>query len=119
MNYHHYYKRDPIKNYFPLPNEIFSLGLSFGEIAVYAYLMYCEDRKIFQCSPSYSTIGRAIGMSRNTVAKYVRGNLRESSSSSQSRPESAPKTDELTTEISSTPFARYRTQLIIFMSVRG
>ena len=45
MNYHHYYKRDPIKNYFPLPNEIFSLGLSFGEIAVYAYLMHCKDRK--------------------------------------------------------------------------
>ncbi len=32
------------KNYFPLPNEIFSLGLSSGEIAVYAFLMYCEDR---------------------------------------------------------------------------
>ena len=45
MNYHHYHQRDPIKNYFPLPNEIFSLGLSFGEIAVYAYLMYCEDRQ--------------------------------------------------------------------------
>ena len=72
LNYHHYYKRDAIKNYFPLPNEIFSLGLSFGEIAVYAYLMHCEDRKTFQCYPSYSTIGRAIGMSRNTVAKYVK-----------------------------------------------
>ena len=45
MNYRHYHQRDPIKNYFPLPNEIFSLGLSFGEIAVYAYLMYCEDRQ--------------------------------------------------------------------------
>ena len=28
----------PSKNYFTLPNEIFSLGLSAGEIAVYAYL---------------------------------------------------------------------------------
>ena len=37
MSYRHYHQRDPIKNYFPLPNEIFSLGLSFGEIAVYAY----------------------------------------------------------------------------------
>ena len=72
MNYRHYHQRDPIKNYFPLPNEIFSLGLSFGEIAVYAYLMYCEDRQPYQCYPSYSTIGRAIGMSRNTVAKYVK-----------------------------------------------
>ena len=23
MNYRHYHQRDPIKNYFPLPNEIF------------------------------------------------------------------------------------------------
>ena len=28
-------RRDPIKNYFPLPNEIYSLGLSAGAIAVY------------------------------------------------------------------------------------
>ncbi|MDE6838021.1 MAG: helix-turn-helix domain-containing protein, partial [Acutalibacter sp.] len=60
------------KNFFPLPNAIFSLGLSTGELAVYAYLMYCEDRKSHQCWPSYKTIGRAVGMSRNTVQKYVR-----------------------------------------------
>ena len=29
----------PSKNYFTLPNEIFSLGLGAGEIAVYAYLL--------------------------------------------------------------------------------
>ena len=60
------------KNFFPLPNAIFSLGLSAGELAVYAYLMYCEDRKSHQCWPSYKTIGEAVGMSRNTVQKYVR-----------------------------------------------
>ena len=60
------------KNFFPLPNAIFSLGLSAGELAVYAYLMYCEDRKSHQCWPSYKTIGRAVGMSENTVRKYVR-----------------------------------------------
>ena len=60
------------KNFFPLPNAIFSLGLSVGELAVYAYLMYCEDRKSHQCWPSYKTIGRAVGMSENTVWKYVR-----------------------------------------------
>ena len=59
------------KNYFPLPNVIFSLGLSPGEIAVYAYLLYCEDRKTYQCHPSYKTIGRAVGMSTNTVQKYI------------------------------------------------
>ena len=71
MKYNRYPKRDALKDYFPLPNEIFSLGLSTGEIAVYAYLMYCENRKTFQCHPSYKTIGNAVGMSKNTVKKYV------------------------------------------------
>ncbi len=59
------------KNYFPLPNEIFSLNLCPGEIAVYSYLLYCEDRKTYQCYPSYKTIGQAVGMSTNTVQKYI------------------------------------------------
>ena len=67
-----YPKRDPIKDYFPLPNEIFCLGLSYGEIAVYSYLLYRENRKTFQCYPSYKSIGKALNMSRNTVCKYIR-----------------------------------------------
>lgn len=58
-------------NFFPLPNALFQLELSPGEIAVYAYLMYREDRKSFQCYPSYKTIGEAVHMSANTVRKYV------------------------------------------------
>lgn len=73
MKFTRYPKRDAIRDYFPLPNEIFSLGLSTGEIAVYAYLMYREGRKTFQCHPSYKTIGEAVGMSKNTVKKYVDG----------------------------------------------
>ena len=38
---------------------------------MYLYLMYCEDRKTFQCYPGYKTIGSAVGMSVNTVRKYV------------------------------------------------
>ncbi len=49
------------KNFFSLSNVIFSLGLSPGEIAVYSYLPYCEDRKTYQCYPSYKTIGQAVG----------------------------------------------------------
>lgn len=71
MKYNHYPSRDPIKNYFPLPNEIFQLGLTAGEIAVYSYLMRSENRETYQCYPSYRTIGEAVGMSRNTVKKYV------------------------------------------------
>mgnify|MGYP001136585001 CR=1 FL=1 len=66
-----YLKRDPIKDYFPLPNEIFCLRLSYGEIAVYSYLLYRENRKSFQCYPSYRSIGKALKMSWNTVSKYV------------------------------------------------
>ena len=57
--------------FFPVPNAIFHLGLSSGEIVVYSYLMYCEDRKTFQCYPSYRTIGSSVGMSVNTVRKYI------------------------------------------------
>ena len=71
MMYHQYPKRDPIKNYFPLPNELFVLGLSAGEIAIYAFLMRCENRNNYTCVLSYKDIGAAVGMSKNTVSKYV------------------------------------------------
>ena len=77
MKFTRYPKRDAIRDYFPLPNVFFSLGLSTCEIAVYAYLMYCEDRKTFQCHPSYATIGEAVNMSNNTVAKHVEGLVRK------------------------------------------
>lgn len=64
-------KRDPIKNYFPLPNEIYSIGLSSTAIAVYGYLLRREDRKTYQCLASYRMIGDAIGKCANTVRKYV------------------------------------------------
>ena len=64
-------KRDSVRNFFPMPKKIFNLGMSAGEIAVYAYLMFRENRKTYQCYPSYRTIGDAVGMSRNTVKKYI------------------------------------------------
>lgn len=71
MKYSPYPKRDAIKNYFPVPNEIFNLGLRAGEIALYAFLLKCEDRKTFKCWPSYRTISTALNISKNTVKKYV------------------------------------------------
>ena len=59
-------------NFFSLPNEIFLLGLCSGELAVYSFLRRCEDRKTHQCWPSIRTIGRTVGMSENTVRKYIR-----------------------------------------------
>ena len=66
-----YTKQPAAKRFFPLPNEIFSLGLSSGALAVYSYLLYCEDRKTYQCYPSYTSIGKSVNMSVNTVRKYV------------------------------------------------
>ena len=54
-----------------MPNEIFTLGLSAGEIAVYAYLIFCEDRETHVCYPSFRKIGECTGMSPNTVRKYI------------------------------------------------
>ncbi len=64
-------KRDPIKNYFPVPNEIFSLGLSSDAISIYGYLLSREDRKTYECLVSYRMISEAIGKSVTTVRKYV------------------------------------------------
>lgn len=62
-------KRDPERDYFMVPNEVFCRGLDYGEIAVYTYLLRCEDRETYQCYPSYRTIGKAVGMCENTVRK--------------------------------------------------
>ena len=67
-----YTSRSPLDHYFLLPNEIFTLGLSPGELSVYAYLIFCEDRETHQCWPSIGRICQHTGMSANTVAKYIR-----------------------------------------------
>lgn len=59
-------------HYFLLPNEIFTQGLIPGKLSVYAYLIFCEDRKTHQCWPSIGRISQSTGMSANTVAKYIR-----------------------------------------------
>ena len=68
-----YPTRDAVKNYFPLPNEIFDFGLHSTAIAICAYLMKLENRDDFTCFPAYKTIANAVGVgSKTTVAKYVR-----------------------------------------------
>ena len=65
-------RRDPIKNYFPVPNEVYTLGLKPTELSIYSYLLHIEDRNTFECYASYKTIGKAVGVSPNTVRKYIR-----------------------------------------------
>ena len=56
---------------FPLPNEVFQLGLKAGDLLVYIYLQYQKGARSGQCWPSYATIGKAVGMSRKTVQKHI------------------------------------------------
>ena len=69
--YQRWPKRDPNKHYYLVPNEVFNLGLSSHEIAVYNYLLRCEDRRIYQCHPSYRTISAAVHLTVSTVMKHI------------------------------------------------
>mgnify|MGYP002094336174 CR=1 FL=1 len=71
MRFQGWNNQQKLSHFFSLPNEIFLLGLAHGELAVYCYLKYLENRKTHQCWPSYRNIGKAVGMSENTVRKYV------------------------------------------------
>ena len=64
-------KRDVKKYFFMLPNAVFELGLHVYELAIYAYLLRVEDRTTYQCIVSYRSIADKLGISVNTVAKYV------------------------------------------------
>lgn len=59
------------KNFFSLPNELFFLNIGHGAITVYAYLLYCEDRRTHQCHPSYRTIAAAVHLTVATVMKHI------------------------------------------------
>lgn len=64
-------KRDVKKYFFLLPNAVFELGLHVYGLAIYAYLLRIEDRRTWQCVVSYPAIADKLGISVNTVAKYV------------------------------------------------
>lgn len=55
------------KNFFSLPNELFFLNIGHGAMTVYAYLLYCENRRTHQCHPSCRTIAAAVHLSAATV----------------------------------------------------
>ena len=72
MNYL-YNQQNKLRNQFIMPNQIMQLDLNATALAIYFYLRYIEDRKTYQCYPSYRTIGKALNIKIiTTVAKYVR-----------------------------------------------
>ena len=52
--------------FFLLSNAIFTLGFSPGEMTVYAYLIFCENRETYQRWPSIDRISQHTGM------RYIR-----------------------------------------------
>ena len=66
-----YTRQKPTGNYFITPNVVFDLHLHAYELVIYAYLLRIEDRKTYECLTSYSKIAKKLGLSINTVAKYV------------------------------------------------
>ena len=64
-------ERPRAEGYFPLPDATFEIGLCAGELAVYVYLMRCENRTTHQCRSSCRTSGAPLRMSENTAHKYV------------------------------------------------
>ena len=56
-------KRDPIKNYFPLPNEIYDLGLACG-----AYVAELEERSLIRTERT--TVTTKDGRRRNGRLLY-------------------------------------------------
>ena len=80
----------PARDYYPLPKVLCRLGLSPGEIAVYSFLMYCENRATYQCYPSYRTIGEAVGETALCSTRSSRRSRPWSSSTGSSWPKRKP-----------------------------
>ena len=73
MNYNYLNQQHKMSNQFILSNYVMQLDISATALAIYFYLIYIEDRKTYQCYPSYKTIGKALKIkSVNTVSKYVK-----------------------------------------------
>ena len=98
MRNKYYTSRDPIKNYFPLPNEVFALGLSPGALAVYSYLMYIEDRTTYQCHASYRNDWKCCQYEPEHRAKICDRTGRARADSRQSVRRSSRRTAESKTE---------------------
>lgn len=60
----------PSKNYFTLPNEIFSLGLGAGEIAVYAYLRCLENPSTYHGKSASPSVASRMTMSWNSSKDF-------------------------------------------------
>lgn len=58
---------DPDQNSFPLPHEVFELGLEQGSLLVYSYLVHQKSLKHSPNKLSCAIVNKAIGLCGKTV----------------------------------------------------
>ena len=63
---------DPNQNSFPLPHEVFELGLEQGALLVYIYLVHHRSLKHSPARLSCDAIGKAVGLCEKTVRRHLR-----------------------------------------------
>ena len=56
--------------YYRMPHRIFQLGLTPIQFTVYSYLVSCTGQNAV-CWPSYKTISKACGISRNAAIQAI------------------------------------------------
>ena len=56
------------RNYFKVPCKIYEMGLSLTAIGIYTYLAKQSE----EFNPAISVISRSLGISKNTVIKYIK-----------------------------------------------
>ena len=63
---------DPDQNSFPLPHEVFELGLEQGALLVYVYLVYHKSLKHSPAELSCAAVSKAVGLCEKTVRRHLR-----------------------------------------------
>lgn len=71
MNYYYLNQQHKLKNVFIISNYVMQLDISATALAIYFYLMYIEDRKTYQCYPSYKTIGKALKIKSKGMVNLI------------------------------------------------
>ena len=63
---------DPNQNSFPLPHEVFELGLEQGALLVYVYLVYHKSLKHSANELNCAIVSKAVGLCEKTARRHLR-----------------------------------------------
>lgn len=66
------WRYDPNQNSFPLPHEVFELGLEQGALLVYVYLVHHRSLKHSPNALNCAIVSKAVGLCEKTVRRHLR-----------------------------------------------